>query len=251
MLATIDPCALLADVGTDHGRVPIAAVARGIAKRAIAADLRTEPLALARRHVEEAGVADRVTLVLGDGLRALGDAPVDAVVLAGMSGTLMARLCQEAPAVLARARQLIAQPNTGVEDLRAWARANGWWLTRERMIDSRGAAAPRARDRRSRFFVVCSFAPRAGADPAYEVPGFAAAALVHLGPLLITQRDPVALRWYQAQVRRIERLPRTPALEAELAVWRRGAQTAAEGASPDRGAAGGEGPAPLAALTRR
>lgn len=213
MLESIDPCALLADIGTDHGRVPIAAVTRGIAQRAIAADLRTEPLALARRHVEEADVADRVTLVLGDGLRALGDAPVDAVVLAGMSGTLMARLCQEAPAVLARARQLITQPNTGAEDLRAWARAHGWWLMRERMLESR-----------ARFFVVCAFAPRAGADPAYEVPGFAPEALIHLGPLLLTGRDPVALRWYQAQVRRIERLPRTPALEAELAMWRAAAR---------------------------
>lgn len=224
VLEALDPCALLADIGTDHGRVPIAAVARGIARRAIAADLRAEPLALARRHIEKAGASDRVTLVQGDGLRALGDAPVDAVVLAGMSGTLMARLCDEAPAVLARVRQVVAQPNTGADDLRAWARAHGLWLTCEHMVESR-----------ARSFVVCTFAPGAGADPAYTLPGFDAEALVRLGPLLLARRDPVALRWYRAQVARLERLPRTPALDAELATWRAAIRSHREGARTPSG----------------
>lgn len=209
VLDLLKPCALLADVGTDHGRVPIAAVTRGIAHRAFATDLRTEPLALARRHVEEAGVAAQVTLLHGDGLRALGDAPVDAVVLAGMSGALMARLCAEAPTVLARVRQLVTQPNIGADVLRAWARANGLWLMDERMLEHRG-----------RYFVLCAFAPRSGDDPAYPQPGIDAEALTHLGPLLLRRRDPVALRWYRFQRERLERLPATPVRDAELAIWR-------------------------------
>ena len=40
ILEGLSPCALLADIGTDHGLVPIAAVVRGIAQRAMATDLR-------------------------------------------------------------------------------------------------------------------------------------------------------------------------------------------------------------------
>lgn len=209
VLESLEPCALLADIGTDHGRVPIAAVMRGTARGAIAVDLRAEPLALARRHVEHAGLGDRIALVRGEGLRAVGDAPVDAVVLAGMSGTLMARLCAEAGPVRARVRQLVTQPITGAADLRSWALAHGFWLTRERMIEHRG-----------RFFVVCVFAPGIGADPAYAVPGFESAALVHLGPHLLARRDPVALRWYRAQRERLERLPQTLLRDTELATYR-------------------------------
>ncbi len=209
VLAGLDPCSLLADIGTDHGRVPIAAVARGIARSAIAADLRAEPLAVARRHVEQAGLCDRIALVHGDGLLALGDAPVDAVVLAGMSGTLMARLCAAAPAVLARVRRLITQPNTGADDLRVWALSRGWWLQSERMLEHRG-----------RYFVVCAFSPGVGADPAYALPGFDAATLTRIGPLLLARRDEVALRYYRFQRERLERLPPTQERDAELAAWR-------------------------------
>lgn len=57
VVAALAPCELLADVGTDHGLVPIAAVVRGIAVRAIAADLRVAPLAGAQRTIERAGSA--------------------------------------------------------------------------------------------------------------------------------------------------------------------------------------------------
>ena len=122
VLQLVHPCALLADVGTDHGFVPVAAVQRGIAARAIAADLRTRPLFSARRHIERTGVIDRVAVVQGDGLQALASQPVDAVVMAGMSGSLMVRLCDAAPLVLASLQQLIVQPNTDVALMRVGLR---------------------------------------------------------------------------------------------------------------------------------
>ena len=45
VLQLLRPCAVLADVGTDHGLLPVAAVQRGLAERAIAADLRGGPAA--------------------------------------------------------------------------------------------------------------------------------------------------------------------------------------------------------------
>jgi tRNA (adenine22-N1)-methyltransferase len=209
ILQLVQPCALLADVCSDHGLVPIAAVQRELAARAIAADLREAPLRLARQNIAAFGVADRVSLVQGDGLAPLAGRGVDAVVMAGVSARLMMRLCEAAPAVLAGVRQLVVQPNSDAPALRAWARVHGWHLRDERMVDVGG-----------RFFVVCALEPGVGEDPAYALPGWPPTALTSIGPWLIARRDPVARRWCAAQHARLAGLVgAAPQLGPALAMW--------------------------------
>jgi len=186
------PCAVLADVGTDHGLVPVAAVERGVAERALAVDLRDAPLRNARRNIERAGVAARVVLLQGDGFLPLQNQPVDAAVMAGMSGILMVRLCEAAPQVLATLQQLVVAPNKDVPLVRAWARGNGWHLRDERMVQERG-----------RFFTVCALVKGSGADPAYAVSGWTAEALCLVGPHLLLRKDPVALGYCAEQRARL------------------------------------------------
>jgi tRNA (adenine22-N1)-methyltransferase len=212
VLQLLEPCAVLADVGTDHGLVPVSAVHRGIAKRAIAVDLHAAPLRAARRHVERTGVADRVTLVQGDGLQPLQSRAVDAVVLAGVSGALMVRLCTVAPHVLATVAQLIVQPNQDASLVRAWALGHGWHLRDERMIEQRG-----------RFFTVCAFAKGSGADPAYELAGWTQEELCRIGPRFLRRKDAVALRWCEKQRARLGRWVQAGIhkREPELQRWQR------------------------------
>lgn len=204
------PCRLLADIGTDHGLVPIAAVLRGVAASALASDLREAPLRVARRNIERARLETRVTIAQGNGLAGLVSSGVDAIVLAGMSGELVVRLLAATPAVLAAAEQLVLQPNSDAHAVRTWARAAGWHLRDERMVEDGG-----------RFFVVCAFAKGAGDDPAYAIDGFSPTALDHIGPVLLARKDAVAQRWCLAQRDRIRALVRAgaPALAAELAAW--------------------------------
>ncbi|MBP5294184.1 MAG: SAM-dependent methyltransferase, partial [Lachnospiraceae bacterium] len=56
-----------ADIGTDHGFVPISVVSEGIAESAIASDVRKGPLMRAQTHIQEAGLSDRIDCRLGDG----------------------------------------------------------------------------------------------------------------------------------------------------------------------------------------
>ena len=209
ILQLVQPCALLADVCSDHGLVPIAAVQRGLAAHAIAADLREAPLRAALQNITAFGVAERVTIVQGDGLVPLAGRGVDAVVMAGVSASLMVRLCAAAPEVLADVGQLVVQPNSDAPALRAWARAHGWHLRDERMVEVGG-----------RFFVVCALVPGVGDDPAYTLPGWPATALTTIGPRLIARRDPVARRWCAAQVARLAGLVGgARRLAPELAMW--------------------------------
>jgi tRNA A22 N-methylase len=210
VLRLLHPCATLVDVGTDHGLLPVAAVLRGVAKQAVAVDLREAPLAGASAHIERTGVSAQVLALKGDGLLALRHSSVDAVAIAGMSGESMLRILKAAPQVLARVKQVVVQPNQNAHQLRAWALVNGWHLRDEQMVEERG-----------QFFVVCAFAPGAGVDPAYAVPAWSVEALCNVGPRLLTQRSEVALRWFERQRSRVAQLVKYDAerLKPELELW--------------------------------
>jgi tRNA (adenine22-N1)-methyltransferase len=201
---------MLIDVGTDHGLVPIAAVQRDIAQRAIAADLRKAPLLLAQQNIAAAAVGQRVALLRADGLAGLARQAVDAVIMAGMSGEQMVRLCSASPHILQGVTQLLLQPNSDACVVRSWALAHGWHLRDERMVYERG-----------QFFVLCAFRPGTGADPVYDVPGWSPSALGLVGPLLLVRRDPIGRRFFEWQCARLGALvdQQVHTLRPELAIW--------------------------------
>lgn len=210
LLELLSPCRLLVDVGTDHALLPVAAVCRQLAERAIAVDVREAPLVGARALIERIGLRDRVVTARCDGLSGLAEHGADAVVVAGMSGDSVLRILEMAPDVLAGVEQLVVQPNQNVRLLRSWALRSGWHLRDEHMLEERG-----------QFFVTCGFVPGAGPDPAYAIPGWTEAALFSVGPRLLTRKDAVAARWFERQRARVARwVQRDPRrLQPELDVW--------------------------------
>ena len=70
-----DPCALAADIGTDHAHLPIALLRAGKCRRMILTDISPDALRNARENVGRARLTDRVDFRLGDGLEVLGDVP--------------------------------------------------------------------------------------------------------------------------------------------------------------------------------
>ena len=212
ILQLLQPCQLLADIGTDHGYLPIAAVQRGVALRAIAADLREAPLIAAARNIRQARVGAQITAVRGNGLAPLKDHTVDALVLAGMGGHLMTQLWDSAPpGVLATVQQLVVQPNEDVHVVRAWAFNAGWHLRDERIVEERG-----------RFFTICGFAPGVGSDPAYATGEWSFADLCQIGPLLLARKDTGALCCYEHEHRRYLALVNSgvTARAADAEFWR-------------------------------
>lgn len=113
-----------ADVGTDHGFVPICLVERGIVGRALALDVRTGPLLRAQEHVRERGLQERIELRLGDGLSPIEPREAQLVILTGMGGELMLRILRENAQVRKSVRGFIFSPQSeqalfrhGLEDL--------------------------------------------------------------------------------------------------------------------------------------
>ena len=125
----------LADVGTDHGYFPIAAVQSGKASRAVASDNKPAPLATAAEHIARSGLQDRIVLVLADGLSFLR-VDIAAVSIMGMGGFLIERILDAAD--LSAVEQLILGPNNDHAAVRGWLEDHGWRIADERFVRDRG-----------------------------------------------------------------------------------------------------------------
>lgn len=131
-----------ADVGTDHGYVPIWLVEKGICPFAIAMDVRKGPLERAKEHVREAGLTGRIELRLSDGLEKLLPGEADAIVIAGMGGGLMVRILEAGAAIFASweagKQRLILSPQSEPELVRHFLEDHGFSIYRERMVMEEG-----------------------------------------------------------------------------------------------------------------
>ena len=125
----VRPGGVVADIGTDHARLPVWLVLSGRSRAAIAGDIRPGPLEAARRTVEAYAAADRVRLVLSDGLARVPAA--DDVVLAGMGGEQMIAILDGCLFVRSPAVRLVLQPMTAAEELRRYLCRAGFSIRRE------------------------------------------------------------------------------------------------------------------------
>ena len=128
--------ARLADIGTDHGYLPVWLMQQGRIASAIAADIGPEPLAHARRTAEEYGAA--LDLRLCDGLRGIAPHEADTLVMAGMGGETIIQILTDSPWPRTSGCTLLLQPQTKVELLRGWLRENGYRCTEERLVQDKG-----------------------------------------------------------------------------------------------------------------
>ena len=129
---------VVVDVGTDHAYLPLLLVGEGKCPRAIGCDLRRSPLENARRHVEAAGLADRIDLRLCDGLTAVSPEEAEDICICGLGGEVIAAILAAAPWTKDRAKRLIRQPMTAADDLRRFLAAEGYAVEREVLVRDAG-----------------------------------------------------------------------------------------------------------------
>lgn len=108
----------MADIGTDHGYLPIWLLKTGAVDRAIASDINPGPLDAARRHGQLYGVGDELRLVQGDGLSRISPEDADDIVIAGMGGELILHIIGSTPWLSCADKRLVLQPMSAVDKLR-------------------------------------------------------------------------------------------------------------------------------------
>ena len=130
--------AVFADIGTDHGYLPVFLILEGRVERAVLGDVNAGPLATARATAEDFGVSDRVKLVLTDGLTGLSDEGLTDIAVCGMGGDLIARILSDAPFIKNNGIRLILQPMTRPGVLRRALASLGFEIVSERYSISQG-----------------------------------------------------------------------------------------------------------------
>lgn len=128
----------VADVGTDHGYVPIRLLQLKKAERAIAMDVRKGPLERAREHIAQFGLEERIETRLSDGLAGLRPGEADTVVIAGMGGELMLRILREGGHVRDGIRHWILSPQSELKLFRHGLEDLGLSIVREAMVEEDG-----------------------------------------------------------------------------------------------------------------
>lgn len=128
-----------ADIGTDHGYVPVYMGEQGFSPRIIAADIGKGPLLAAQHHVAGAGLTKTIECRLGDGLTCLRPGEVDGAVICGMGGPLMVRILEMAPNVWEQFSYLVLQPMSDTGAIRRFLYTAEWHIDQEALVvdDSR------------------------------------------------------------------------------------------------------------------
>ena len=128
----------LADVGTDHGYIPIYLIQAGEIAHGIAMDVNRGPLLRAQEHIRNEKLETYIDTRLSDGLSTLIPGEVDSVVIAGMGGNLMMRILREGEAVVNQLTELILQPQSEVEEVRRFLKTAGWSIVAEDIVEEDG-----------------------------------------------------------------------------------------------------------------
>lgn len=133
------------DVGCDHGFVSIYLVEQGISPGALAMDVRTGPLSAAREHVAERGLERKIETRLSNGLHNYNIGEAETLICAGMGGSLMRQILSDQPDKTRSFVEMVLQPQSELEQFRAWLREAGYRIAGENMIEEEGKFYPMMR----------------------------------------------------------------------------------------------------------
>lgn len=133
---------LVADIGTDHGYLPVYLVQSGRCPGALAMDIRQGPLQRAREHIAANGLEALIKTRLSDGLEQLGADEAQSVVIAGMGGLTITGILGAAGELLSHIRELVLEPQSDIGKVRKFLRLHGMYTDMEELVLEDGKFYP-------------------------------------------------------------------------------------------------------------
>ena len=134
----ITPGLVLADIGTDHGFIPIYMVLADKSPKAFAMDINEGPLERATEHIEEKGLGDKIETRLSDGLQKLNGNEAESVLIAGMGGSLVIKILDEGKHALEGVKELVLSPHTEADLVRGYLKTTDFVIEKEGMVIDAG-----------------------------------------------------------------------------------------------------------------
>ena len=194
--------ALLADIGTDHGYLPVWLLQQGRISSAIAADIGAGPLEHARRTAREYDVYG-LAFRLCDGLSAIAPDEADTLVIAGMGGGLVIHILTEGAKVLKSVETLVLQPQSEFARVRDYLEKNEYRIEEEHMLCEDGKYYAMMRVKHGKM------------TPLTEIEQ-------KYGPVLLAKKDPVLKEFLEREERKFTEIREHLAqMEGEKAAFRK------------------------------
>lgn len=131
----------LADIGSDHGLLPIALLKQGRIVKAVAVELTQGPYEAVSRAIAGAGLSDHMEARLGDGCGPLLPEEADVIAIAGMGGNTMWSILTSIDAQRAfgtRPPRLVLQPMNGAGLIRYFAQCAGYTIRADVRVQEAG-----------------------------------------------------------------------------------------------------------------
>lgn len=191
--ALVPSGARLADIGTDHGYLPVFLLQSGAVSSAYASDVRPEPLARAVRAAARAGVAEKIRFDLADGLSGLRPGEADCVVIAGMGGETIAKILAASAGAVAPETAVILQPMSKPERLRETLYQLDFAIRGERLALDGGVIYP---------ILLCGLEPESAGPPPR---GGCSRAELLTGRWELISAEPLFPAFLNGQIERLQR----------------------------------------------
>lgn len=185
----------LADIGTDHGYIPIYLCQKEVIPSAIAMDIGKGPLQQAMDHIRAQGLASRIETRLSDGLTALQPGEADTILIAGMGGGLVKKILSEGKHALTGKEELILQPQSEIAQVRYYLRMQGFQIVEEEMVLEDGKYYPMMKVIQGK----CSEKTETGLAEQVEDA---------FGPVLLKKKHPVLRDWLQRELHTMDMVSR-------------------------------------------
>lgn len=124
----------LADVGCDHGYLPVNLLLNNKIISAVASDINDGPLLSCKNLVSEYSLQDKVKCVLSDGLKNISVDDCDDISICGMGGELIVKILSNCDWVMNKEKHFIFNPMTHPEILRKYLCENGFEINKDFVI---------------------------------------------------------------------------------------------------------------------
>ena len=186
ILQLIQPCDILADVGTDHAYIPFEALKTGRCAFAYAVDIKAGPLKHAQATFADSGLENKVCLIVCDGIQAIPD-PLDVVVIAGMGAETALPIIQNDLSRFKAIPQIIIQVNRDVALVRKTMSQYGFVIVDETISFLR------------HYYVAIKFQYGATACAYSDFQ-------LKYGPILLQKKEPILLDYLHSRIEQLHSL---------------------------------------------
>ena len=175
----------LADIGTDHGYIPILAVESNKVTKAIACDIKEMPLQSAKNNIHKRNLAAHIKTRLGPGLTPIKKDEVECITIAGMGGELICNILDESYELIQNTKQIILAPQSKVEEVRKYLHQIDFTITNESLVKDEG-----------KYYHILNC--KKGKEVTYTDMEY------YIGKILLQKKDEIFLEYAELEIKKLE-----------------------------------------------